>query len=42
LRILPAYQRTTYIYAMAIWRLSNSAKVRACAQFLPQSLQARA
>lgn len=41
-RILPAYQQTADVWAVTTSRLSNSAKVRACVQFLQQWLQARA
>lgn len=42
LRILPAYQQAADVWAVTTSRLSNSAKVRACVQFLQQWLQARA
>lgn len=41
-RILPAYQQPADVWAVTTSRLSNSAKVRACVQFLQQWLQARA
>ncbi|MED5599029.1 LysR family transcriptional regulator [Janthinobacterium sp. P210006] len=41
-RILPAYQQAADVWAVTTSRLSNSAKVRACVQFLQQWLQARA
>eukprot|EP01133_Synstelium_polycarpum_P023394 gene23394-28047_t len=40
-RILPAYQQTADVWAVTTSRLSNSAKVRVCVQFLQQWLQAR-
>ena len=41
-RILPAHQQPADVWAVTTSRLSNSAKVRACVQFLQQWLQARA
>lgn len=38
-RILPDYQQEADIWAVTTSRLSNSAKVRVCVQFLQQSLQ---
>lgn len=41
-RILPAYHQVADVWAVTTSRLSNSAKVRACVQFLERWLQARA
>ena len=41
-RILPAYQQAADVWAVTTSRLSSSAKVRACVQFLQQWLQAPA
>ena len=38
-RILPAYQQAADVWAVTTSRLSNSAKVRVCVQFLQQCLQ---
>ncbi|QYG05474.1 hypothetical protein [Janthinobacterium sp. PAMC25594] len=42
LRILPAYQQAADAWAVTTSRLSNSAKVGDCVQFLQQWLQAHA
>ena len=41
-RILPDYRQDADVWAVTTARLSNSAKVRVCVQFLQQSLQAKA
>lgn len=41
-RILPAYHQAADVWAVTTSRLSNSAKVRVCVQFLEQWLQTRA